>query len=82
MALKRRNFILAVISSVAAAAAAAFSARRHGAEKLSRCGDRFRQQVVRFSLGGMRLVAQPPIGSPVHAARLLRKRHDIEPCTR
>jgi hypothetical protein len=28
----------------------------------------------RFSLGGMRLVAQPPIGSPMHSARLLRKR--------
>jgi hypothetical protein len=41
---------------------------------LSKSGHRFRQQVVRFSLGGMRLVAQPPIGSPMHAARLLRKR--------
>jgi hypothetical protein len=29
-----------------AAPALAFSARRHGAEKLSRCGDRFRQQAV------------------------------------
>ena len=57
-----------------AAPALAFSARWHGAEKLSKSGHRFRQQVVRFSLGGMRLFAQPLIGSPVHAARLLRKR--------
>jgi hypothetical protein len=31
-------------------------------EKLSKSGERFRQQAVRFSLGGMHLVAQPPIG--------------------
>ena len=47
-----------------AAPALAFSAMRHGVEKLSK--HRFRQQVVRFSLGGMSLVAQPPIGSPMH----------------
>jgi hypothetical protein len=37
-------------------------------------GHRFRQQGVGFSVGSMRLFAQPLIGSPVHAARLLRKR--------
>jgi hypothetical protein len=64
----------ATCSTAIAAPALAFSARRHGAEKLSRCGDRFRQQAVCFSLGGMRLVAQSPIGSPMHATRLSRKR--------
>jgi hypothetical protein len=48
----------------------------HGAEKLSRCGHRFRQQAVCIGVGGMRLVAQPPIGSPMHAAGFLRKRFD------
>jgi hypothetical protein len=41
---------------------------------LSKSGHRFCQQVVRFSFGGVRLVAQPSIGSPMHAPRLLRKR--------
>jgi hypothetical protein len=62
------------LGSAIAAAALAFSARRHGMEKLSKSRKRFRQQVVRISHGGVRLVAQPQVGSPMHAARLLRKR--------
>jgi hypothetical protein len=54
--------------------AVTLSARRHGVEKLFSSGDRFRPQILRFSLGGVGLVAQPHIGSPMHAARLLRKR--------
>ena len=57
-----------------AAPALAFSARWHGAEKLSKSGHRFRQQAVCISVGSTRLLAQPPIGSPMHAPRLLRKR--------
>jgi hypothetical protein len=57
-----------------AAPALAFSARRHGVDKLSKSGHRFRQQADCISVGSMRLVVQPPIGSPMHAARLLRKR--------
>ena len=56
------------------APALAFSARRHGAEKLSKSGHRIRQQAVCISVGSTRLLAQPPIGSPMHAPRLLRKR--------
>ena len=44
------------------------------AEKLSKSGHRFRQQAVCISVGSTRLLAQPPIGSPMHAPRLLRKR--------
>jgi hypothetical protein len=71
-----------------AAPALAFWARRRGVDNAAvgkeffKSGHRFRQQGVGFSVGSMRLFAQPLIGSPVHAARLLRKRHDIEPCTR
>jgi hypothetical protein len=53
--------------------ALALSARRHGVEKLFKSGDRFRPQILRFSLGGIRLVAQPQIGSPMHTARSARK---------
>jgi hypothetical protein len=49
------------IGPAIAAPALAFSARRHVVEKLSKSGHRFRQQVVRFSLGGMRLVVNKAV---------------------
>src|ERR1700674_2599445 len=63
-----------------AAPALAFWARRRGVDNAAvgkeffKSGHRFRQQAVCISVGSMRLLAQPLIGSPMHAARLLRKR--------
>jgi hypothetical protein len=62
------------------APALAFWARRGRVDNAAvskeffKSGHRFRQQAVCISVCSMRLLAQPLIGSPMHAARLLRKR--------
>jgi hypothetical protein len=63
-----------------AAPALAFWARRRGVgnaavgKEFFKSGHRFHQQGVGFSVGGIRLCAQPLIGSPMHSPRLLRQR--------
>ena len=60
-----------------AAPALAFWARRRGVGNAAvgfKSGHRTHQQGVGFSVGGIRLCAQPLIGSPMHAPRLLRQR--------
>jgi hypothetical protein len=63
-----------------AAPALAFWARRRGVgnaavgKEFFKSGHRTHQQGVGFSVGGIRLCAQPLIGSSMHAPRLLRQR--------
>ena len=65
-----------------AAPALAFSARRGRVDNAAeskeffKSGHRLRQQALCMIVGSTRLLAQPLIGSPMHAARLLRKRFE------
>src|SRR5271167_1782459 len=64
-------------SLVAVAPALAFWARRRRDDNAAvgkEFEHRLRQPALCISVGSTRLLAQPLIGSPMHAARLLRKR--------